>query len=96
MENHTLGTDLRSSWVEDKTPSSGLSDTPPGAINMTGTDVASQIQPTPAPAGKSNVGDDATVMANETGLTLEQNNEIRRIQANLQNLGANLAAILKE
>jgi hypothetical protein len=85
----------RSSWVEDKTPSSGLSDAPPGAINMTG-EVPSQIQPPPASAGKSNVGDDATAMTNETGLTLEQNNEIRRIQANLQNLGANLAAILKE
>jgi hypothetical protein len=85
----------RSSWVEDKTPSSGLSDASPGAINMTG-EVPSQIQPPPASAGKSNVGDDATAMTNETGLTLEQNNEIRRIQANLQNLGANLAAILKE
>jgi hypothetical protein len=62
---------------------------------MTG-EVPSQIQPPPTSAGKSNVGDDATVMTNETSLTLEQNNEIRRIQANLQNLGADLAAILKE
>jgi hypothetical protein len=80
-----------SSWIEDKTPSSGLSDVPPGANNLT--EIPSQIQPPPS-TGKSN--DDATVMTNETGLTLEQNNEIRRIQANLQNLGANLAAILKE
>jgi hypothetical protein len=35
-------------------------------------------------------------MTNETGWTQEKSNEIRRIQANLQNLGANLAAILKQ
>jgi hypothetical protein len=62
---------------------------------MTG-EVPFQIQPPPTSAGKSNIGNDATVMTNETGLTLEKNNEIRRIQANLQNSGANLAAILEE
>jgi hypothetical protein len=65
-------------------------------INMTGIDVPSQIQPPPTSAGKSYSGDNATIMTNETGLTLEQNNEIRHVQANLQNSGANLAAILKE
>jgi subtilase family serine protease len=40
--------------------------------------------------------DDATVATAATGLTQEQNNEIRRIQANIKNLGANLAAIFKQ
>jgi hypothetical protein len=35
-------------------------------------------------------------MTTDTGLTQEQQNEIRRIQANIQNLGANLASILKQ
>jgi hypothetical protein len=82
----------KSSWVLDATPSSGLSETPPGTLNLA--DVPSQIQP--PPTDKTNVGDDATVMTNETGWTQEKSNEIRRIQANLQNLGANLAAILKQ
>ena len=85
----------RSSWIEDATPSSGFPDTPPGAINLTGTEVPSSIQPPPS-TGKTPTGDDATAMTNETGLTLEQNNEMRRIQANLQNLGASFASILKE
>jgi hypothetical protein len=43
-----------------------------------------------------NVGDDTTIMKNETGWTLEKSNKIRGVQANLQNLGANLAAVLKQ
>jgi hypothetical protein len=81
----------RSSWILDKTPDSGLSEKPPGTNNLAG--VLPQIQP---PPDKGNVGDDATVMSNETGWTLENRNEIRRIQANLQNLGANLAAVLNQ
>jgi hypothetical protein len=72
--------------VKDHTPASGLPDTPP-AVNATGSIVPSHIQ-------KSNVGDDATVMTNKTGLlTQEGKNEIRRMQANVQNLGANLASV---
>jgi hypothetical protein len=81
----------RSSWILDKTPDSGLPETPLGTNKLA--DVPSTIQP---PTDKGTVGDDGTVMSNDTGWTLENRNEIRRIQANLQNLGANLAAVLKQ
>jgi hypothetical protein len=81
----------RSSWILDKTPDSGLPETPLGTNKLA--DVPSTIQP---PTDKGTVGDDGTVMPNNTGWTLENRNEIRRIQANLQNLGANLAAVLKQ
>lgn len=35
-------------------------------------------------------------MTSDTKLSQEQHNEIRRIQANMQNLGASLASILHE
>jgi hypothetical protein len=81
----------RSSWILDESPDSGLIETPglnvadgkPSDSSVGG--VPSQIQ-----------NDDATVATAATGLTQEQNNEIRRIQANIKNLGANLAAIFKQ
>jgi hypothetical protein len=77
----------KSSWIKDNTPSSGLPETPLAA-NTAGNSIPAQVQP------KSNVGDDATVMTTDTGvLTQEGQNEIRRIQANVQNLGANLASV---
>jgi hypothetical protein len=76
----------KTSWIKDDTPASGLPDTPP-ATHTAGNAIPTQIQ-------KPNVGDDATVMTNETGaLTQEGKNEIRRMQANVQNLGANLASV---
>lgn len=84
----------KSSWIEEETPSSGLEDTPAGTNLSSGkASVPSQIsQETP----ETQKNDDATAMTSDTKLSQEQNNEIRRIQANMQNLGASLASILQE
>jgi hypothetical protein len=79
--------DGRQSWVKDKTPGSGLPDTPPGALNNAGGDATIPIQVTPPPTG----GDDGTVMTADTGFTVEEKNELRRIEANIQNMGTNLS-----
>ena len=82
----------KSSWIEDQTPASGITDPPHGANVAGGTSPAipTQVQ---QPSNKSNVGDDATVMTSETGMSQEQLNELRRVQANAQNLGANLQSV---
>jgi hypothetical protein len=85
----------KSSWIEDETPSSGLEDTPAGT-NLSsdkGTDIPSQV---PVETPETQKHDDATAMTSETKLSQEQHNEICRIQANMQNLGASLASILRE
>jgi hypothetical protein len=81
-----------SSWILDKTPESGLTETP--GLNVA--DGKLPDLPTGGIPSQIHNDDDATVMTAATGLTQEQNNEIRRIQANIKNLGANLAAIFKQ
>ena len=85
----------KSSWIEDATPSSGLEDTPAGT-NLAGnsTDIPTQV-PTKAPT-ETQKQDDATAMTSDSKFSQEQHNEIRRIQANMQNLGASLASIMRE
>jgi hypothetical protein len=76
----------KSSWIKDNTPASGLPEVPPAA-NTAGNPIPAQVHPKSVP-------DDTTVMTTDTGaLTQEGQNEIRRIQANVQNLGANLASV---
>ena len=84
----------KASWIEDETPSSGLEETPAGT-NLSGksTDIPSQVSPA---ATESQKHDDATAMTSDTKFSQDQQNEIRRIQANMQNLGASLASILQE
>jgi hypothetical protein len=81
--------DGRKSWIADKTPASGLSETPPGALNNSSGDAAIPTQVAPPPP--SGGGDDGTVMTSETGFTAEEKNELRRIEANIQNMGTNLS-----
>jgi hypothetical protein len=76
--------DGRQSWVLDNTPPSGLSDTPPGILKTSG-DATVPTQITPPSS------DDATAMTAETGFTTEEKNELRRIEANLQNMGTNIS-----
>jgi hypothetical protein len=72
----------RSSWILDETPESGL--------NLADdTSIPSQIQPPTKP-------DDATSITHDTSMTPEKQNEIRRLQANLANMTASLASILKK
>jgi len=74
----------RKSWILDDTPDSGLR---PPAINMNDdSSIPSQIPK----------DDDATVITQETGLSQDKQNEIRRLQANLTNMTVSLAAILKQ
>jgi hypothetical protein len=76
----------RTSWVEDQALSSGLPEAAPGK-NLA--DVPSTIQP------KSS--DDhsvaSTALTTGTALTQEQQNEMRRVSANLDNLGVSLASM---
>jgi hypothetical protein len=84
----------KSSWIEDETPASGIEDTPAGTNLSSGkTDIPSQV---PQETNETQKNDDATAMTSDTKLSQEQHNEIRRIQANMQNLGASLASILHE
>jgi hypothetical protein len=82
--------DGRQSWIKDKTPGSGLQDTPPGALNKAGGDATIPTQVTP-PTSSPGGGDDGTVMTTDTGFTVEEKNELRRIEANIQNMGTNLS-----
>jgi hypothetical protein len=75
----------RKSWILDDTPDSGLR---PPSINMNDdSSIPSQIP---------SKDDDATIITQETGLSLDKQNEIRRLQANLTNMTASLASILKQ
>ena len=80
-----------SSWVKDSTPASGLPDTPPGALNNAGGDASIPTQVTNPPPSSPGTGDDATAMTQETGFTTEEKNELRRMEANIQNMGTNLS-----
>jgi hypothetical protein len=77
--------DGRKSWIEDKTPSSGLPELPPSAnVGAAGATIPTQV---------SETSDEATVMTAETGFTQEDKNELRRFQASIQNMGANLSTM---
>jgi hypothetical protein len=75
----------RSSWVEDSAPSSGL---PEAAIGANLADVPSQV-----PSKSSDDSTVATALTTATGLTQDQQNEMRRVSANLTNLGVSLATM---
>lgn len=77
----------RKSWVEDKMPSSGLSDVPPGTLKASGDTASVPTQITPPPPST----DEATAMTTENGFTTEERNELCHIEANLQNMGTNLS-----
>jgi hypothetical protein len=77
----------RSSWVLDDTPDSGLNKP---SINLNDdSSIPSQVPTKPK-------DDEATVITQETGLSQDNHNEIRRLQANLQNMTMSLASILKQ
>ena len=82
--------DGRQSWVKDKTPASGLPDTPPGALNSAGDDATIPTQVTPSSTSPGG-GDDGTVTTTETGFTVEEKNKLCRIEANIQSMGTNLS-----
>jgi hypothetical protein len=76
--------------VKDKKPASSLPDTPPGALNNAGGDTTIPTQVTP-PSSSPGGGDGGTVMTTETGFMVEEKNELRHIEANIQNMGTNLS-----
>ena len=75
--------DGRKSWVKDNTPPSGLPELPLSA-NAAGAAVPGQVQDT---------SDEATQMTSETSLTQDDRNEIRRFEASIKNMGANLSGM---
>ena len=77
----------KASWIEDETPSSGLTDTPAGT-NLS--EIPAQVSP---PVDSHKTADDATAITTDTKFSAAEQNEIRRIQANMQNLGASLASM---
>jgi hypothetical protein len=77
----------RNSWIPDETPDSGLKS--PGTNLADDSSIPSQIQPSSKP-------DDPTAITQDTSMSPEKQNEIRRLQANLVNMTANLASILKQ
>jgi hypothetical protein len=81
----------KTSWVEDETPSLGLTNTPAGT-NLTKT--PSQVSP--PPSTDDSIKDDATAITTDTKFSAAEQNEIRRIQANMQNLGASLASMFSK
>ena len=80
--------DGRKSWVKDGTPGSGLPDIPLSANNNTGTGATAAV-----PGQVTDNNDDATQMTNETGLTQDDKNELRRFEASIKNMGANLSGM---
>jgi hypothetical protein len=80
----------RSSWILDETPDSGLK--APSMNLADDSSIPSQIQ---QPSKKE---DEATAITQDTGMSMSQDkhNEIRRLQANLANMTASLASILKQ
>jgi hypothetical protein len=79
----------RNSWILDDTPDSGLK--APGMNNLADdSSIPSQI---PKIAKQP---DDATAITQDTSMSPEKQNEIRRLQANLANMTASLASILKQ
>jgi hypothetical protein len=81
----------KASWIEDETPTSGLTDTPAGTNLSSKSTIPSQISP--PPSSDSHKADDATAITTDTKFSAAEQNEIRRIQANMQNLGASLASM---
>lgn len=45
------------------------------------------------PGQVGDASDDATAMTNETGMTKEDKNELRRFEASIKNMGANLSGM---
>lgn len=80
--------DGRKSWIKDGTPGSGLPDIPLSANNTTGTGATAAV-----PGQVTDNSDDATQMTSETGLTQEDKNELRRFEASIKNMGANLSGM---
>jgi hypothetical protein len=74
----------RHSWILDETPESGFKS--PGTNMADDSSIPTQIQPP----------DDATAATQETAITQDKQNEIRRLQANLANMTSSLASILKQ
>jgi hypothetical protein len=83
----------KASWVEDETPSSGLTETPAGTNLSERTEVPSQVSPPFQTSTNDSKSDDATAITTDTKFSTAEQNEIRRIQANMQNLGASLASM---
>jgi hypothetical protein len=81
----------RSSWVLDDTPDSGLNK--PSTNLNDASSIPSQVPTKPKNGSKD---DEATAITQETGLSQDNHNEIRRLQANLQNMTMSLASILKQ
>ena len=79
--------DGRKSWVKDGAPASGLPELPLSA-NNTNTGAGAAV-----PGQVGDASDDATAMTNETGMTKEDKNELRRFEASIKNMGANLSGM---
>jgi hypothetical protein len=74
--------DGRKSWIKDGTPASGLPEVPLSA-NSTAA----------VPAQVTENSDEATAMTSESGFTQEDKNELRRFEASIKNMGANLSGM---
>jgi hypothetical protein len=83
--------DGRKSWMKDQAPASGFPETPPGALNRVGGDATIPTEVIPPSPSSGGGGDDGTVMITKTGFTVEEKNELHRIEANIQNMGTNLS-----
>jgi hypothetical protein len=70
-----------------------LTETPAGTNLSDRTKVPSQVSPPIQASTNDSKADDATAITTGTKFSAAEQNEIRRIQANMQNLGASLASI---
>jgi hypothetical protein len=74
--------DGRKSWIKDEAPASGLPEVPPS----TNSNAA-------VPGQLHEHNDEATAMTSESGLTQDDKNELRRFEASIKNMGANLSGM---
>jgi hypothetical protein len=72
--------DGRKSWIKDETPASGLPEVPL-SVNAA------------VPGQVADHSDEATAMTSESGFTQEDKNELRRFEASIKNMGANLSGM---
>jgi hypothetical protein len=72
--------DGRKSWIKDETPASGLPEVPLSANAA-------------VPGQVADHSDEATAMTSESGFTQEDKNELRRFEASIKNMGANLSGM---
>jgi hypothetical protein len=72
--------DGRKSWIKDETPASGLPEVPLSANAAVPGQVAQH-------------SDEATAMTSESGFTQEDKNELRRFEASIKIMGANLSGM---